>query len=209
MRRSISNSFHVYIRLLRFLGLITFEIQHRERLKPNGQLIIANHPSLLDVCFVISLIKDTDCIVKENLLHWPLTAAPVRAAKYITNQYEGLIERCLASLNTGASLVIFPEGTRSPPGQLHPFFRGASNIAIMSGKPITPVVITCNPQTLLKNQRWYQIASRPPHYVIAVMPDIQLEDVIDQNQLQSRNARTLNRYLEEYFAAAISDKLRF
>lgn len=204
MRKWLSRTFRVYVRLLRGLGLITFEIHNRERLLPKGQLIIANHPSLLDVCFIISLIDESDCIVKEALFHWPLTAAPVRAANYIANEFDGLIERCLASLRTGASLIIFPEGTRSPPGQLHPFHRGASNIALMSGKNITPIVITCQPQTLLKHQRWYQIAPSPPHYVIAVMPDIDLSRIIDPTHLQSRSARILNTYLMDYFAKAIN-----
>lgn len=204
MRRWLSRTFRVYVRLLRALGLITFEIRNRERLLPRGQLIIANHPSLLDVCFIIALIEESDCIVKEALFHWPLTAAPVRAANYIANEFNGLIERCLASLNTGASLIIFPEGTRSPPGQLHPFHRGASNIALMSGKNITPIVISCQPQTLLKHQRWYQIAPCPPHYVIQVMPDIDLNRIIDPSHLQSRSARILNTYLMDYFAKAIN-----
>ncbi|RZA08741.1 MAG: 1-acyl-sn-glycerol-3-phosphate acyltransferase [Moraxellaceae bacterium] len=205
MRKWLSRIFRVYLRLLRKLGLITFEIQHKERIKPRGQLVIANHPSLLDVCFIISLIEESDCIVKEALFHWPLTAAPVRAANYIANEFNGLIERCLASLQTGASLIIFPEGTRSPPGQLHPFHRGASNIALMSGKNITPIVISCHPQTLLKHQRWYEIASSPPHYVIRVMPDIELSQIIDATQLQSRSARVLNAYLMDYFAKAINN----
>ena len=49
---------------MRALGLITYEIKGRERLLPRGQLIIANHPSLLDVCFIIALIEESDCIVK-------------------------------------------------------------------------------------------------------------------------------------------------
>lgn len=204
MRAWLSRTFRIYLRLLRALGLITFEINGRERLLPRGQLIIANHPSLLDVCFIIALIEESDCIVKTALFHWPLTAAPVRAANYIANEFNGLIERCLASLNTGASLIIFPEGTRSPPGQLQPFHRGASNIALMSGKNITPIVITCQPQTLLKHQRWYEIAPSPPHYVIAVMPDIDLSQIIDPSHLQSRSARILNTYLMDYFAKAIN-----
>ena len=104
----------------------------------------------------------------------------MRAANYIANEFNGLIERCLASPATGSSLIIFPEGTRSPPGQLHPFHRGASNIALMSGKNIAPIVISCQPQTLLKHQRWYEIAPSPPHYVIAVMPDIDLSQIIGQ-----------------------------
>ena len=202
-RSWLSRIFRLYLRMLRGLGLITYEIRHLDRIKPQGQLVIANHPSLLDVCFVISLIDNTDCIVKAALWRWPLTAMPVRAANYLKNFQEGLIERALASLKTGASLIIFPEGTRSEPGSLRPFHRGASNIAIMSGLPVTPVVITCQPATLLKSQRWYQISPSRPHYIVSVMEDIQPAGIFAPDDLQSRAARKLNAYLEHYFAAAV------
>jgi 1-acyl-sn-glycerol-3-phosphate acyltransferase len=62
MRAWLSRTFRIYLRLLRALGLITYEIQGRERLLPRGQLIIANHPSLLDVCFIIALIEEATAL---------------------------------------------------------------------------------------------------------------------------------------------------
>jgi hypothetical protein len=78
----------------------------------------------------------------------------------------------------------------------------------MSGKNITPIVISCYPQTLLKHQRWYEIAPSPPHYVIDVRPDIEIDKVVDRAQMQSRCARVLNTYLMDYFAKAINNTLQ-
>jgi 1-acyl-sn-glycerol-3-phosphate acyltransferase len=52
-----------------------------------------------------------------------------------------MFRTCLARLRTGHSLFVFPEGTRSPNGDLIPFYPGAFRIAARSGIPIVPVVI--------------------------------------------------------------------
>jgi 1-acyl-sn-glycerol-3-phosphate acyltransferase len=198
-RYLLSQSFRIYIYLLKWLGLLTFEIQGRENLRHDGQFVIANHPSLLDVVFTISLIRNTDCIVRSGLWLNPLTAAPVRAAAYVKNVPEQLLQRAVASLAEGNSLLVFPEGTRSKPGNPMKFLRGAANIALMSKKNITPVLITCEPATLLKHERWYCIPDRPPHYTIRVLPEVKVSQVIPAGMPQSKAARVLTRYLEQLY----------
>jgi 1-acyl-sn-glycerol-3-phosphate acyltransferase len=198
MRLVLSRAFRFYIGMLRFFGLLSYEIHGRERLKTEGQLVIANHPSLLDVVFLISRIDNADCIVRAGLWRNPLTAAPVRAAGFIKNESENLLQEAAATLHAGNSLVVFPEGTRTRPGEPLHFRRGAANIALSAGKDLTPVVITCEPVTLLKNQKWYHIPPRPPHYTIRVLPDIRLGEHIEPGEMRSREARQLGRSLGHF-----------
>src|SRR5262249_53550747 len=72
----------------------------------------------------------------------------------------------------GRSVVLFPEGTRSPGGGLRRFQRGAAHIALKSGCPIAPIVITCPPPTLLKAQRWHDVPDRRAAYVLRVRAPI-------------------------------------
>ncbi len=109
IRGAISRTFSLYLLFLRLCGLLSYEIHGREHIKPGGQLIIANHPSLLDVAFLISLIKQADCVVKASLWRTPLTRGPVSMAKYISNDSKQLIQECVQSLHQGNSLVVFPE----------------------------------------------------------------------------------------------------
>jgi 1-acyl-sn-glycerol-3-phosphate acyltransferase len=79
------------------LGLFDVSFVDASRLDRPGQLIIANHPSLLDVVFLIGCIPNVNCVVKKNLLMNPFLAIPVYFAEYILNdEGETLLKRCIA-----------------------------------------------------------------------------------------------------------------
>lgn len=197
-RRVIAWTFRNYVWLLRWLGLISYEFHNIEPLRNPGQLIIANHPSLLDVVFLLGL-TNASCVVKGSLWRNPFTAMPVRTANYISNSDPALFQRCLETLQRGQSLIIFPEGTRTKPGQPLSFHRGPSNVALSAGVAITPVVIRCEPAALLKHQQWYEISDQPPHYTIRVMPAFATAGFMPEGTLQSMAARQLTRELVGYF----------
>ena len=124
----INRVFYLFVEFMRRTGVITYTIDHPERLGRPGQMVIANHPSLIDVVLLISCLRDTNCVVKESLWHNPFTHGPVRAAGYISNDASiDMIENTAAALCEGQTLVIFPEGTRTTPGQMPVFHRGGSN----------------------------------------------------------------------------------
>jgi len=56
-----------------------------EKLNRPGQLIIANHPTLVDIVFLISRVKQANCIVKQKLWHNPFMRGPILNAGYISN----------------------------------------------------------------------------------------------------------------------------
>lgn len=198
-RLIISWVFLYYIRSLRLLGLLTYELHNVEALRQPNQLIIANHPTLLDVVFIIALTGDTSCIVKGSLWHNPFTFFALHISGYISNSDSRLFELCLETLQQGNSLIIFPEGTRTRPGEPLKFHRGPSNIALSANMAITPVVIHCEPLTLLKNQKWHQISDAPPHFSIKVMPAFEVAHYMADGQLQSSASRQLTRDLVAYF----------
>ena len=113
-RRLVQRSFAFHIELMRVLGVLSYEVRGRERLQRDGLLILANHPTLIDVVFLISLLPNADCVVKSSLARNPFTRGPVRAAGYVCNDDgAGLVEDCIAAVRRGGNLIIFPEGTRS------------------------------------------------------------------------------------------------
>lgn len=198
-RKVISAVFMSYVRFLRFLRLLSYELRNADKLKEANQLIVANHPSLLDVVFVIAMTGNASCIVKGALWRNPFTAMPVRSAGYISNNDTILFSRCVDLLKSGGSLIVFPEGTRSDPKELLKFHRGLSNIALSSIQKITPVLISCEPPALVKNKPWYQISDSPPHFIIDVQPIMDVNSYMADGQLQSAAARQLNRDLEYHF----------
>lgn len=204
-RGVIRSSFYFFIRMMYRLGIYTYEFHGQERLQRSGQLILANHPSLIDVVFLGAHVPNADCVVNGRLASNPFTRGPVRAAGYICNDSgQGLIEDCIASLQAGGNLIIFPEGTRSRPGQAMTFQRGAANIAVRGVRAITPVLIHCDPPMLLKGQKWYKVPLRRPHFIFRVQPDLPLADLMTEGEGAALAARHVTQALHNYFTTEIA-----
>jgi len=191
-------SFWLFMRLMRTLGVCTFEVKGLEKLQRPGLFILSNHPSLIDVVLMISILPRADCVVKSSLLHNLFTRGPLSAGQYIANDSaEQVITAAGASFKRGNSLLVFPEGTRSTPNQPLKLQRGAANIAIRTANNITPVIIKCSPTTLTKQEPWYHIPARRFHISIRVEDDINIEKYL--NQAPSVGARCLTNDLTDYF----------
>jgi 1-acyl-sn-glycerol-3-phosphate acyltransferase len=203
-RSSVQRSFVVFIKLIRRLGLLTWEAHGCERLQRNGLLVLANHPTLIDVVFLVSLLPNTNCVVKSVAARNPFFRGPVRACGYIANDDSSdLIDDCVAAVRAGDNLIIFPEGTRSVPGQPLHLQRGAARIAVRGGINITPVRIDCTPPTLTKGQKWYHVPLRRFHVRIEVGDDLPIRHfLIEKNATQEEHlaARRLTEYLTDYFS---------
>lgn len=194
----IHKSFYLFMHLMKGLGVCTFEVDGGEKLNREGLLILANHPTLIDVVFLISLIPNADCVVKSSLLKNPFTKGPISAGRYIANDHaEDTILAAKHSLARGNSLIVFPEGTRTQPGKPLKLQRGAANIAIRTANNITPVIIKCTPSTLTKQERWYNIPHRRFHISISVRDDIAVTSYLDR--APSVSARELSKSLTDYF----------
>lgn len=199
-QRVLRGIWRFFVGMMRGLGCLTYEVDRMQRLQRPGQLVVANHPSLIDVVFLVSFIENSICIVKDSLRRNPFTFGPVRFTGLISNADSNqMVADCVQALAEGTTLIIFPEGTRSVPGQPLQFHRGAANIALRSGATITPVTIQCDPPMLLKNEQWYAIPPRRAHFSFRVGDDIQVWDIPGCEEPSPRAARALTRYLLDYF----------
>ncbi len=175
-RRTLQAFLRWFASFMRFTGVLTYEFHGAERLGRPGQVIVANHPSLIDVVFLLGFAPGASCIVKDALWRNPFTRGPVAAAGFISNTPTDLmIENTSHALRSGQSVIIFPEGTRTVPGQALRFHRGAAAIAIRAAEVVTPVFIHCEPTTLAKNIPWYRIPDRRVHLSLRIGEDIDPE----------------------------------
>jgi len=194
-------AFRGFVWLMCSLGVIRYEIRNAERLRRSGLLLVANHPSLIDVVFLIALVRKADCVVKAALLRNPFTRGPLLAAGYICNDSgAGLIDDCLASLRAGNNLVIFPEGTRTPLRGSLKLQRGAANIAVRGCWALTPVTIRCEPSTLTKGEKWYHVPRRRPYFTIDVHEDVPPEAWARPGLEDAQAVRQLTRSLSDFFS---------
>lgn len=202
-RYLIHRCFKLFVSMMQNLQIFTFHLEEaREALKnTEGKIVIANHPSLIDVVVLISILPQADCIVKKALWNNFFLKRVVSAADYIQNDndVDNLMDACNRSLDEGYCLIIFPEGTRTTPNAELRLQRGASNIAIRCRRQFVPVTISCNPTTLTKNEKWYQIPDRRVDFSLRVGSDIDTSEYYSGEQSPSLAARKLTQVIKQYF----------
>jgi 1-acyl-sn-glycerol-3-phosphate acyltransferase len=203
--RTIQGSMRAFINVMRAVGVLTYEFTGLERLGRPGQVIVANHPSLIDVVFLIGFTSGSSCVVKQALWRNPFTRGPVIAVGYVSNSPTDLmIENACRALEHGQSVIIFPEGTRTKPGQPLQFHRGAATIAIRAAAAfVTPVYIECSPTTLSKGSPWYRVPDRRVHFSFRVGDDIDPE-AFRKEAPGPIAGRRLNEYLLKLFETELA-----
>jgi len=109
-------------------------------------LLIANHQSFLDPVLVgLATPRQLHFLARQSLFrHWPL-ALLIRSLNAVPIHHEGLgkegLKTILEQLRAGRAVVVFPEGTRTPDGAVHPFRAGIQLLIKRVQAPIMPVGI--------------------------------------------------------------------
>jgi 1-acyl-sn-glycerol-3-phosphate acyltransferase len=198
-RLLIHYAFKGFIGFMRITGIYTYSMRGEELLWRPGQLVLANHPSLIDVVFLISRIPNANCIVKASLFRNPFMQGAVTTAGYIPNDDpEKIIELASESLLRGESVVLFPEGTRSVPGQSPRYQRGAAYMSLRTKIAPTLVNISCDPPMLMKNIPWYSIPKSRPHFTFSVTRGEKIIELQDAQETPLA-ARIITKQLKTYF----------
>jgi len=205
-RWMVTGGFYLFIEIMNGLGVLRYRITGNEIVATaQGCLVIANHPSLIDVVFLLAMFRDADCVVKSAMWSNPITMATVRSIDYIPNKDpEFVMAECITRLKAGHNLILFPEGTRSIPGEALDFKRGAATIAIRAGSPCLPVSIKCTPTTLTKGEPWYRIPARRVEFKLDVLEPIEVRSFVDDSTSEKKASLALNNLLH----LALSQNLR-
>ena len=118
-----------------------------------------------------------------------------------------MLEEAAQALREGQTLIVFPEGTRTTPGQPPVFHRGAAAIALRGAQVITPVIISVEPTTLTKAEPWYSVPSRRFHFHLRVGEDIDPQSFADGVPLPIAS-RKLNDHLHNYYTKELASDER-
>lgn len=204
-RKIVSRTWYWFVRYLRWAGILEVKYHGFERLGRAGQLILSNHPSLLDVVLIFSQEHRLNCIVKKDLIHNPAMSSPIKACGFLPNtESEDLLEQSHEILKT-QPLLLFPEGTRTGWDGVVKLHRGAVSIGLRSATVITPIVIKMQPLNFKKGQPWYKIPARKIQYELTVGEDIDPQQWLAEKPLPIASRR-LNQYLEDYFNSHTKDE---
>ncbi len=133
-----------------FVCNVRLKIEGLDRIDPEApRVYMVNHQSYFDIFSLLAAIPvDFKFILKKELMMIPLLGSAMKRTGYISID-RGDPRKALKSVNTaaekmrkGASVIIFPEGTRSDDGSVGPFKKGGFHLAIKSGNPIVPVTLS-------------------------------------------------------------------
>ncbi len=196
---TIRQTFRLFVNLMRWLGALDVVVEGEEALKEDrGCIIISNHPSLIDYVLITSLLPRCSCIVKRSMWKNPFARGAVTAAGYIPNaDTSDMLSKCDRTLKSGNVLLVFPEGTRTVPGQPLNLKRGAAHIAVRTHREIRILHIQCNPSILGKHEKWYKVPNEKPIFLVQVKEKVSIQKFVEGCPSDAIAARHLTEYLSQ------------
>lgn len=127
---------------------------------PGPCVVVANHPGLFDVLFLIREIPMLALLVKSDLARKLPLGSIFKFSGYVLspdNNNKSPVAALMEArdmIKSGYKFLLFPEGTRSPKKGLLPFKPGLFKLARMAGVPVQPVLIRNHPPFLTHEDKW-------------------------------------------------------
>lgn len=180
-RRFVSVSFKAFVTLLRITGIVHLKISRQDKLKLKklkSRIIVANHPSILDVVILMSIIPDSDCIVGQQYVK-TILGGVIRQVFIINSiDIEDLFETCRKTVCDKSNILIFPEGTRTVQDGNSHYKKGAARIAAFCNTDIQPLLISGTDKRGLQKNNPFWSYNRKENYVyeIKVLEQIKIDD---------------------------------
>lgn len=163
---------------LRVMGRLNLE-------KGRNYVIVSNHQSLLDILVVCAALPlNFKFLAKKELFYVPFMGWAMLCAGYIPvnrSSHESGKQALLKIGNTlkrGVSVLLFPEGTRSPDGKIHAFKSGAFKLARDHQVAILPVVVEGTGRALPKKSFFLRKRST---FVVSIGKPVSIENTGDKS----------------------------
>ncbi|WP_298185560.1 lysophospholipid acyltransferase family protein [uncultured Pseudomonas sp.] len=123
-----------------------YQVKGLENIPERPCVILANHQSTWETFFLSALFEPLSQVIKRELLYVPFFGWAMAMLKPIaidrSNPKAALKQLAKLGherLEQGAWVLIFPEGTRMPPGQIGKFSRGGASLAVNANLPVLPI----------------------------------------------------------------------
>lgn len=185
--------------LLHIMGNTT-----KKTVNPHGEdfkkpaVIISNHQSFLDILMSTSMHPNVVLLTNQWVYHSPLFGYVVQMADYypVAEGAEGSIEKLRDRVKNGYSIVVYPEGTRSPDTSIKRFHKGAFYLAEELGLDILPAIIHGTAYTMSKGDFLLKNGNMTFKYLPRIKPD-------DKRWGDNYAARTkmISRYFKQEYEA--------
>jgi 1-acyl-sn-glycerol-3-phosphate acyltransferase len=144
---------------LLWAGGVKLKVEGLENIPKNQAVIfVSNHQSTADIPVLFSILPlNVRFIAKHVLGYIPFLGWYLHMAGFIlinrSDRKKAFLqlESAAKRIRAGTSIIVFPEGTRSPTGEILPFKKGAFSLALKAGVPICPIAIEGSGSLMPKN----------------------------------------------------------
>lgn len=185
---------------VRLVG-VKIEVRGLENLQPSRSYIfMSNHVSNLDPpVFIPSIPGRCSVLVKKEVFRLPIFGKALKMAEMVPvdrSNREAAIESVRAAaevLRRGLSMVIFPEGTRSPDGRLLAFKKGPFHLTMEANVPVVPVTILGTAECWPKG-KW---SLRAGTATVIFHPPVDPSDFADREELMDAVRQSIASALPE------------
>jgi 1-acyl-sn-glycerol-3-phosphate acyltransferase len=180
------------------------EILGREKIRRESTYVmVANHQSLLDILVLFRLFVHFKWVSKIENFRVPFIGWNMALNRYIRlrrgsrESVARMMEACERALAQGSSVMMFPEGTRSPDGRLQRFKPGAFSLAQRARADILPIVVEGTARALPK--RGFVLQGR--HAI-----RIRVLDEVPYTAFAGRPIEVLSEHVRDRFVAALGEE---
>ncbi len=184
-QRQIHRHFVAFHRWCELARLVHVRYRGLDRVPRGGLVLAANHTALIDITCLLARMPEALCIFKPAIRRNPLLGAAARRAGYLGNDGgPALVRAAAGKISAGQILVVFPEGTRQPPGAAPlPFKPGFVLIARRAHVPIQLVHIRTDSDVLTKGRAWWRLPKFPAHIEVTAGPLVATDTAASTTEL--------------------------
>ena len=179
-------------------------VSGRERIDDDEACVfVANHLSLLDILVMFRLFRHFKWVSKIENFRVPFIGWNMTLNRYIQlrrgdrSSVVQMMRECERTLAEGSSVMMFPEGTRSPSGRMRTFKTGAFEIALKSKVPIQPIVLQGTAHALPK--RGFVLQGRHPI-------EVRVLDRIPYSTFEGMSVEELTAHVRGVIAGELDEK---
>jgi 1-acyl-sn-glycerol-3-phosphate acyltransferase len=167
--------------------------------KGKKYILVSNHASAFDIPAIMSFYPGVSWFGREHLLRIPLFGQILRVSNYIpmkkagTGQTRKMLEQLVKNSN-GATIAIFPEGTRTLSGRINRFHKGFVHVLRASGLDLLPVTLNGMYELKPKNRFYISFGAPVSVTIHPPIPNTQLTCLEDDEIIRTIREKLISAY---------------
>ncbi|MBK1680605.1 lysophospholipid acyltransferase family protein [Rhodocyclus tenuis] len=204
MQRAISATFRLFLDVSERSGLMVLDLGALDVLnRQRKMLLVANHPSMIDVFLIISRVRSAICLMKASISSNIFLGVGAYMAGYVSNRHVSFMLRNAATaVEKGSLLLAFPEGTRTTRQPVNDMKPGVALIAKRANAPLQTILISTNSPYLSKGWKIWRAPQFPLIYRARLGQQLRACDC------PAKTANTVQSYFEQELAYSIDPRMR-